>query len=81
MLPGDPGGLTESRCSSYETESCLESEARRILAKLCASGRTSWKGGEALNFSKRVFRTIEWKRKSLRRGQEETLRAEKEGER
>lgn len=24
MLPGDPGGLTGSRCSSYETQSCLE---------------------------------------------------------
>lgn len=46
MLPGDPGGLTGSRCSSYETESCLEREALRILAKLCAGGRTSWKGPE-----------------------------------
>lgn len=46
MLPGDPGGLTGSRCSSYETESCLEREALRILARLRAGGRTSWKGPE-----------------------------------
>lgn len=46
MLPGDPGGLTGSRCSSYETETCLEREALRILAKLCAGGRASWKGPE-----------------------------------
>lgn len=46
LLPGDPGGLTGSRCSSYETQSCLEREALRILAKLCAGGWTSWKGPE-----------------------------------
>lgn len=46
MLPADTGGLTRSRCSSYETESCLEREALRILAKLCTGGRTSWKGPE-----------------------------------
>lgn len=46
ILPADTGGLTGSRCSSYETESCLEREALRILAKLCTGGRTSWKGPE-----------------------------------
>lgn len=30
LLPGDPGGPTGSRCSSYET--CLDRQARRILA-------------------------------------------------
>lgn len=32
LLPGDPGGLTGSRCSSYET--CLDRQAWRILANV-----------------------------------------------
>lgn len=46
VLPGDPGGLTGSRCSSYETVSCFGRKAFRILAKLCTGGRTSWERPE-----------------------------------
>lgn len=43
-LPGDPGGLTGSRCSSYET--CLDRQAWRILAKaLCSSGAGTFQKG------------------------------------
>lgn len=77
MLPGDPGGLTGSRCSSYETESCLEREALRMLAKLCAGGRTSWKGPEPFKKGIQDYRVREEIIKK-RRGRE-TVRARELG--
>lgn len=44
LLPGDPGGLTGSRCSSYEA--CLDRQARRILANaLCFLGAGNFQTG------------------------------------
>lgn len=40
-LPADPGGLTGSRCSSYETNSCLDKGMLRG-SWLSAGGRTNW---------------------------------------
>lgn len=59
MLPGHPGGLTGSRCSSYETESYSEREALRTLAKLCAGGRTSWKGPKPFKKGIQIYRVRE----------------------
>lgn len=74
ILPGDPGGLTGSRCSSYETESCLEREALRILAKLCAGGRASWKGPEPF---RKGIQDYQCERKSLRRGRKRNGESER----
>lgn len=44
LLPGDPGGLTGSRCSSYEA--CLDRQAWRILAyALCFLGAGTFQKG------------------------------------
>lgn len=41
-LPADPGGLTGSRCSSYETNSCLDKGCFEDPGSRLVGGPTGW---------------------------------------
>lgn len=70
-LPADPGGLTGSRCSSYETNSCLDKRCFEDPGSVRVGGPNGKGQNLSKKWEKKGFGIIEWERKSLRGGEEE----------
>lgn len=58
-LPADPGGLTGSRCSSYETNSCLDKGCFEDPGSPLVGGPTGWSQNPSRHLKKKIIGVIQ----------------------